>query len=184
MSPRAVAAIKNRRTKVQSWFLDLSLVMGYWAGDGSRTYHHTAPVNALYGLHEGLVMLREEGLEASWRRHARMSRALVAGIEAMGLAMRVGADVRLPELNVVNAPEGVNEAAVRKDLLALYDLEIGGALGAWAGKAWRIGLMGQSATPRHVLSCIAALESALIAAGADIPPGAGSAAARAVLQGV
>ena len=179
----AVAALKARKTKVQSWFLDLSLLMGYWAGDGGRSYHHTAPINALYGLHEGLLMLREEGLEASWGRHTRMSAALVAGIEAMGLAMQVGADVRLPQLNVVKAPPGVDEAAIRRDMLGLADIEIGGALGAWAGKAWRIGLMGQSATPRHVLGCLGALEGALASAGVQLPAGAGVAAARRVIAG-
>ena len=181
--PRAVAAVKARKTKVQSWFLDLSLLMGYWAGEGGRSYHHTAPINALYGLHEGLLMLREEGLENAWVRHARMSAAFVAGVEAMGLAMQVGADVRLPQLNVVKAPSGVDEAAIRRDMLGLADIEIGGALGAWAGKAWRIGLMGQSATPRHVLGCLGALEGALAAAGVKIPAGAGVAAARRVLGG-
>ncbi len=181
--PRAVAAVKARKTKVQSWFLDLSLLMGYWAGEGGRSYHHTAPINALYGLHEGLLMLREEGLEASWARHARMSAALVAGIEAMGLAMQVGADVRLPQLNVVKSPLGVDEAAIRRDMLTLADIEIGGALGAWAGKAWRIGLMGQSATPRHVLGCLGALEGALASAGVKIPAGDAVAAARRVIAG-
>ncbi len=180
-SDRAVAAVRARRTKVQSWFLDLSLVMAYWVGDGARSYHHTAPVNALYGLREGLLMLREEGLESAWTRHARMGSALAAGITAMGLGLQVDDAYRLPQLTVVRSPEGIDEAAIRRDLLKNYDLEIGGALGAWAGKAWRIGLMGQSATPRHVLTCLSALESGLIAAGAKASAGAAVSAARAAL---
>ena len=180
-SDRAVAAIKGRRSKVQSWFLDLSLVMAYWAGDGARSYHHTAPVNALYGLREGLLMLREEGLEVAWARHARMGQAFAAGIAAMGLSLQVEASVRLPQLTGVGSPAAIDEAAIRRDLLNTYDLEIGGALGVWAGKAWRVGLMGQSATPRHVLTCLSALESALLAAGAKVPAGAGVAAAREAL---
>ena len=182
--PRAVEALKARKTKVQSWFLDLSLVTAYW-GDksgGTRTYHHTAPVNALYGLHEALLMLREEGLEASWKRHATMHAALVAGFEAMGLAMKVDAGVRLPQLNAVEIPSGVDEAAVRRQLLSMFNLEIGAGLGAWAGKVWRIGLMGQSASPTHVLTCLAAIESALQGAGAAINLGKAQSAARALLS--
>ena len=182
-SERAAARVKARRTKVQSWFLDLSLVMGYW-GDGKgggRTYHHTAPVNALYGLHEALAMLREEGLEQSWRRHATVHRALVAGLEAMGLKMKVDAAVRLPQLNVVEIPAGVDDAAVRRRLLNEFNLEIGAGLGVWAGKVWRIGLLGQSATPAYVLGCLAALEAALHGSGAKIQLGRAYGAAQAVL---
>ena len=184
-SARAVDAIKARRSKVQSWFLDLSLVMGYWAGPagGARSYHHTAPVNALYGLHEALLMLEEEGLEAAWARHAFMHRALVAGLEAMGLKMKVAEDIRLPQLNAVEFPSDLAEADVRRRLLSEFDLEIGAGLGPWAGKVWRIGLMGQSATDTHVLTCLAALESALLEAGATIRGGKAQAAARASLAG-
>ena len=180
---RAVAALKARKTKVQSWFLDLSLVMAYW-GDkagGARTYHHTAPVNALYGLHEALLMLQEEGLEASWKRHAMLHGALVAGFEAMGLRMKVDAAVRLPQLNAVEVPAGIDEAAVRRQLLSVFNLEIGAGLGAWAGKVWRVGLMGQSATPTHVLTCLAAIESTLQSAGGAISLGKAQPAARAAL---
>jgi alanine-glyoxylate transaminase/serine-glyoxylate transaminase/serine-pyruvate transaminase len=181
-SARAVDAMKHRRTKVQSWFLDLSLVMAYWQGEGGRSYHHTAPINALYGLHEGLLMLREEGLSAAWARHEQMSRALIAGLTAMRLPMQVAPEFRLPQLNVVRIPEGVNDAAFRRDLLTFNDLEIGGGLGAWAGKVWRIGLMGQSARPRHVLACLAAVEAGLNSVGARVPSGAGAAAARGILS--
>ncbi len=182
-SARAVEAVKARKTKVQSWFLDLSLVMAYWGdkGGGARSYHHTAPVNALYGLHEALVMLREEGLEAAWQRHADVHAALVAGFAAMGLAMKVDAAVRLPQLNAVEIPPGIDEAAIRRELLSVFNLEIGAGLGAWAGKVWRIGLMGQSATPAHVMACLSAVESALQAAGASIAVGRAQPAARAAL---
>jgi alanine-glyoxylate transaminase/serine-glyoxylate transaminase/serine-pyruvate transaminase len=182
-SARAAETIKSRRTKVQSWFLDLSLVMGYWGGPagGGRSYHHTAPVNALFGLHEALMIVEEEGLENAWARHERMHKGLVAGLEAMGLKMKVASDIRLPQLNAVEVPAGVDEAAVRRSLLSDFDLEIGAGLGPWAGKVWRIGLMGQSATPSHVLTCLAALESALSAVDASIETGRAQAAARAVL---
>ncbi len=182
-SPRAVETVKGRKTKVQSWFLDLSLVMAYWGdkGGGARTYHHTAPVNALYGLHEALIMLQEEGLEASWKRHAHLHSALVAGFEAMGLSMKVDAAIRLPQLNAVKIPAGVDEAAVRRQLLSVSNLEIGAGLGAWAGKVWRIGLMGQSASPMHVLTCLSAIESALQSAGASIAIGKAQPTARKVL---
>ncbi len=184
-SARAADAIRGRRTKVQSWFLDLTLVMGYWgdAKGGGRTYHHTAPVNALYGLHEALVMLREEGLQAAWRRHAKAHQALVAGLEAMGLKMKVDAEVRLPQLNVVEIPDGVDDAAVRRQLLNEFNLEIGSGLGAWAGRVWRIGLMGQSAMPSYVLGCLTALEAVLGKAGAKIERGRAYPAAHAALQG-
>jgi len=183
-SERAAARIKGRRTKVQSWFLDLSLVMGYW-GDGKgggRTYHHTAPVNALYGLHEALLMLHEEGLEQAWRRHSLAHRALVAGVEAMGLKMKVDAAVRLPQLNLVEIPEGADDATIRRRLLDEFNLEIGSGLGIWAGKVWRIGLLGQSATPAYVLACLTALEAVLHASGARITAGRAYAAAHTVLN--
>ncbi|MEE8388820.1 MAG: alanine--glyoxylate aminotransferase family protein [Acidiferrobacterales bacterium] len=142
-SERAVEAIKARKHPVQSWFLDLNLVMGYWgSGQAKRAYHHTAPINSLYGLHEALVMLEEEGLENAWARHEKNHRALRAGLEAMGLSFLVAEDSRLPQLNAVTVPEGVDEAAVRGKLLQDYNLEIGAGLGALAGRVWRIGLMG------------------------------------------
>lgn len=179
-SARAIETLKTRRTKVQSWFLDLSLLTAYWGGGAKRAYHHTAPVNALYGLHEALVMLHQEGLEAAWARHRAMHEALKAGLEAMGLALPVAEKARLPQLNLVGVPDGVDEAAVRAQLLSRFGLEIGAGLGALAGKVWRIGLMGQSATPRHVMTCLTALEGVL---GARVPAGAGPAAAARVLFG-
>jgi len=160
-SEKALDKIRARKTPVRSWFLDLTLVMNYWDGEGGRSYHHTAPVNALYGLHESLVMVSEEGLENTWDRHAKMHSALAAGLESMGLKFLVDADVRLPQLNAVIVPEGVDEASVRAHLLAAYDLEIGAGLGPMAGKVWRIGLMGSSATAANVELCLTALADAL-----------------------
>ncbi len=181
-SARAEQVIKQRNRKVQSWFMDMSLVMNYWeAQGGARTYHHTAPVNGLYGLHESLVMLKEEGLENSWARHKKNHLALRAGIEAMGLEFLVAENERLPQLNSIKVPAGVDEALVRKRLLADYNLEIGAGLGALAGKVLRIGLMGASSTPNHVTLCLSALESVLPMAGAKIKAGVALPAARAVL---
>lgn len=181
LSPPAAEVIAARKTPVQSWFLDVSLVMAYWSGDGARTYHHTAPVNAMYGLHEALVMLEEEGLEAAIARHHHMHEALLAGIEAMGLEMLVPEGERLPQLNTVRVPEGVDEAAVRRHLLSRYGLEIGAGLGPLAGKVWRIGLMGTSASARHVVLCLTALEDALAAQQVALPRGEALAAASAKL---
>ena len=160
-SPRAVEHIRNRSHKVQSWFLDMQLVMGYWGGESKRAYHHTAPVNALYALHESLLMLREEGLENAIQRHRRNHRALVAGLEAMGLRMAVDESARLPQLNAVCIPDGVDDARVRARLLQEFDLEIGAGLGALAGKTWRIGLMGHASRERNVILCLNALEAVL-----------------------
>ncbi|KAA1193906.1 alanine--glyoxylate aminotransferase family protein [Pseudohalioglobus sediminis] len=181
-SPRAVERIQQRQHKVQSWFLDMQLVMGYWGGDSKRAYHHTAPVNDLYALHESLVMLQEEGLENAFARHLRNHQALVAGLEAMGLSMAVAAAHRLPQLNAVNIPAGVDDAAVRSALLSDFDLEIGAGLGALAGKTWRIGLMGYASNERNVLSCLTALEAVLARQGADIRTGAALNAAAAVFN--
>lgn len=180
LSPRAVERIQAREHKVQSWFLDMQLVMGYWGGNTKRAYHHTAPVNNLYALHESLLMLREEGLEAAHSRHRSNHEALVAGLEAMGLAMAVAPEHRLPQLNSVLIPEGVDDAAVRAALLEDYDLEIGAGLGALAGKTWRIGLMGFASNKRNVLNCLGALDAVLASQGAAITSGAAIPAALAV----
>ena len=180
---RAVKAIKNRKTKVQSWFLDMNLVMGYWDGKGGRTYHHTAPVNSMYGLHESLVILKEIGLENSWAKHAFHHEALAAGIEAMGLGFVVDKEYRLPQLNSVTIPEGVEEAKVRAALLNDYNLEIGAGLGALAGKVWRIGLMGESCCRTNVLLCLGALDAVLTDMGAPINSGKAVSAAQAVYAG-
>lgn len=179
-SDRAVERIRRRETPVKSWFLDLNLVMGYWVGsDGKRAYHHTAPINALYALHEALVVLHEEGLEASWARHQRHHEALRAGIEAMGMSFLVDPAHRLPQLNAIMVPQGVNEAAVRTMLLERYSLEIGAGLGPYAGRIWRIGLMGHAANERNVLLCLGSLEAVLAEMGV-VTPGKALPAARTV----
>ncbi|WP_394391128.1 pyridoxal-phosphate-dependent aminotransferase family protein [Shewanella woodyi] len=164
-SPAAVEKIKARKTPVQSWFLDQTLVMGYWSGNaaagGKRSYHHTAPVNALYALHESLRLLANEGLESAWQRHADMHQVLRQGLEGLGLKFVVDETSRLPQLNAVYIPEGVDDAAVRNQLLQNYNLEIGAGLGALAGKAWRIGLMGFGARRENVALCLKALEDVL-----------------------
>ena len=177
-SPRAVERIQNRTHKVQSWFLDMQLVMGYWGGDSKRAYHHTAPVNDLYALHESLVMLQEEGLESAFQRHRRNHEALVAGLEAMGLAMAVSPEWRLPQLNSVLIPEGIDDASLRSSLLNDFNLEIGAGLGALAGRTWRIGLMGYASNSANVIACLSALEAVLAGQGYSLPTGAGIHAAR------
>jgi len=175
----ALEKIKNRKTKVQSWFLDLNLVMGYWGSGAKRAYHHTAPINSLYGLHESLVILQEEGIENSWARHAHHHAALRDGFEAMGLSFIVDKANRLPQLNSVTIPDGVDEAMVRGRLLNEYDLEIGAGLGALAGKVWRVGLMGFAANQRNVLFCLQSLDAVLTDMGAAINSGAAVKAAQA-----
>ncbi len=158
---RALTKIRNRKMPVTSWFLDLNLVMGYWGEGAKRTYHHTAPVNTLYGLHESLVMLTEEGLENSWVRHQTNHELLRDGLEAMGINFLVDKADRLPQLNSVFIPEGVDDAQVRATLLNDYNLEIGAGLGAYAGKVWRIGLMGHSSRKENITLCLAALKETL-----------------------
>ena len=162
-SDRALDHVAKRATPVASWFLDVSLVAGYWdpAGGTKRAYHHTAPVNMVYALHEALRRLHAEGLEEAWDRHARMHAALAAGLDALGLRFVVPADERLPQLNAVLVPDGVDDAATRRQLLDAFGLEIGGGLGDLAGRAWRIGLMGEGARPETVRLCLGALESVL-----------------------
>ena len=182
INDRAIEVIKNRKTKVQSWFLDLNLVMGYWGSEGKRAYHHTAPVNAMYALHESLVMLQNEGIENAWKRHKDNHMALRAGFEAMGLSFVVDENSRLPQLNAVTIPDGIDEAAVRATLLNQFNLEIGAGLGALAGKVWRIGLMGYSSRAENVLLCLASLDAVLTEMGADINSGAAISAAKAMLK--
>jgi alanine-glyoxylate transaminase / serine-glyoxylate transaminase / serine-pyruvate transaminase len=160
-SERAIEKVKARKTPVQSWFLDLNLVLGYWQSSGKRTYHHTAPINPLYGLHEALVILSEEGLESAWARHRAMHEQLKTGLEAMGIKFVVEAHARLPQLNSVWIPEGVDDAAARARLLTEFNLEIGAGLGALAGKVWRIGLMGYSAKQQNVDFALKAIRSVL-----------------------
>jgi alanine-glyoxylate transaminase/serine-glyoxylate transaminase/serine-pyruvate transaminase len=158
-SPAAVEVLTHRKAKVQSWYLDMNLVRQYWGSE--RLYHHTAPINMAYALHEALAIVLEEGLEPRWARHAAAHRRLKAGLEKLGLRYLADPDHQLPMLNAVATPEGVEEVAVRKRLLLEHGIEIGGGLGDFKGKAWRIGLMGESATPHHVDSLLAALDTLL-----------------------
>jgi len=167
-SDRAVARVKARQTPVQSWFLDVSLVVNYWGEGRKRAYHHTAPINSLYALHEALLVLREEGLSASFARHRAMHKALKAGLEALGLAFVVPEAERLPQLNAVRVPEGVDEGAVRARLLDEYGLEIGAGLGSLAGQVWRIGLMGYGARPENVRKCVGDLALVLADEGLSV----------------
>jgi len=179
-SNAAVERIKSRKTTVQSWFMDLNLVLGYWGGGAKRAYHHTAPINALYGLHESLVILKEEGIENAWQRHQHNHNALRAGIEAMGLSFVVDEPHRLPQLNSVTLPEGVDEAVVRTRLLNEYSLEIGAGLGPLAGRIWRIGLMGYASNQKNVLLCLGALDAVLSGMKASIKSGVAVGAAMKV----
>jgi alanine-glyoxylate transaminase/serine-glyoxylate transaminase/serine-pyruvate transaminase len=179
-SERAARVIRERKTKVQSWFLDLNLVMGYWGSDAKRTYHHTAPVNSLYALHESLLILQEEGLQNAWSRHALNHEALLAGLETLGLKFIVDKEFRLPQLNAVAFPESIDDASVRSVLLNDYNLEIGAGLGALAGSVWRIGLMGFASNKSNVLLCVSALGSVLAAQGMPVDVSKAMAAAGAV----
>jgi len=161
---RALDKLKQRKSPPQSWFLDLNLLTGYWSGGGKRAYHHTAPINSLYALHAALQILEREGIENSWQRHAANHELLRAELEQMGLEFIVAPDYRLPQLNSVTIPGGVDDANVRSHLLNEFDLEIGAGLGPLAGKIWRIGLMGASSTPEHVSLCVKALKSAGVSA--------------------
>lgn len=159
---RAIEKIKNRKDPVQSWFLDLNLVMGYWDGTGGRSYHHTAPVNAMYALHESLLILKEEGLENAWQRHTDMSAKLRAGFNEMGIEYLVDPECALPQLNTIKIPDHImDEAAIRTRLLNEHNLEIGAGLGALAGKVWRVGLMGHSACQENVDKCLSAFKSVM-----------------------
>lgn len=160
-SDAAMAKVKGRAVPPQSWFLDLNLLTGYWSGGGKRAYHHTAPINSLYALHEALLILKKEGLQQSWQRHHDNHLLLRSGLQEMGLSFYVDEPYRLPELNAVVVPDGVDEAAVRSHLLSEFNLEIGAGLGPLAGKIWRIGLMGASSTTQHVEICLKALKAAL-----------------------
>jgi alanine-glyoxylate transaminase/serine-glyoxylate transaminase/serine-pyruvate transaminase len=160
LSEKAVAALEGRKTKVPNWYLDLTLIMQYWKG-ATRAYHHTAPINMHYGLYQALELILTEGLDAVYRRHLTHHLALVQGLEALGLSMLVVPESRLPMLNSVLVPEGVDEAAVRSALLNDFKIEIGAGLGPLAGKIWRIGLMGHTARGENVERLLAALKQLL-----------------------
>ncbi len=174
-SQRAVDTLKGRKTKVQSWYFDLTTIMSYWGGD--RSYHHTAPITMVYALREGLRLVLEEGLEERFKRHVRNHLALRAGLEALGMEYTAAKQCQLPQLNAVKIPAGVDDVAGRKRLLSEFGIEIGGGLGDFKGKAWRIGIMGQNSRPNCVFTVLAALEQVLKGAGAKIEPGSGVAAA-------
>lgn len=158
ISDKAVEVIKNRKTKVQSWFLDLNLVMGYWDTNAKRAYHHTAPVNSMYALHESLKMLKEEGLENAWKRHYNNHLKLKSGLEALGYEYIVEEKYRLPQLNAVKFPSYINDAEARTYALREHNLEIGGGLGPLAGQIWRIGLMGHSSSQNNIDLCLKVLK--------------------------
>jgi alanine-glyoxylate transaminase/serine-glyoxylate transaminase/serine-pyruvate transaminase len=180
LSERVVETVKKRKDKIHSWFMDMNLLLGYWnAGGnaGARTYHHTAPTNSLFALHEALLLIREEGLENAWARATRHHLALKAGLEAMGLKFLVKEQYQLPQMNAALCPEGVDEAEVRKRLLTEFGLEIGAGLGPLKGKIWRFGLMGYSCRPDNVMLCLSALGSVLMDMGLNIKVGEAEAAA-------
>jgi alanine-glyoxylate transaminase / serine-glyoxylate transaminase / serine-pyruvate transaminase len=170
VSERAVNVLRKRKSKVQSWYLDLSMVEKYWGED--RTYHHTAPISMNYALREALRLIEEEGLENRWARHRQNHQALVAGVEAMGLRMLVRPENRLWSLNTVEIPAGISDAKVRSCLLQDFGIEIGGGLGPLKGKIWRVGLMGYSSHRNNVLLFLNALEHILIQEGFKLKPGA------------
>ncbi|MBT4938935.1 MAG: alanine--glyoxylate aminotransferase family protein, partial [Rhodospirillaceae bacterium] len=163
-SDKAVQVTLDRETPVQSWLLDLSLVASYWQGDaksGARTYHHTAPVNALMGLHEALRRIVAEGLESVWARHKAASQIIVDGLEEMGFSILVDEAIRLPELLTVNLPDGIDDGAVRGKLLNDYGIEISAGLGPFAGKLWRIGVMGEGARPENAERVLSAIKESI-----------------------
>jgi len=181
LGPRAMEKVRARRTKVQSWYLDVTLLAQYWGED--RVYHHTAPINMTYALYEALRLVVEEGLESCFARHALNYRALKAGLEALGIPYTAREGHQLPMLNAVRIPEGVNDAAVRRGLLERFGIEIGGGLGEFKGKVWRIGLMGYGSRMSNVLLFVAALEALLAEQGHRFEGGAGVAAANRCYAG-
>ena len=179
-SERALEKLHARKSKVQSWYLDLSMITQYWTqGSGARAYHHTAPISANYALHEGLRIVLQEGLQARYKRHQVNHLALKAGLEAMGLRYVAPEGHRLPQLNAVYFPQGIEDLPIRKRMLEEFGIEIGGGLGELAGKIWRIGLMGCNSRPDVVYTCLASLERCLIDAGVKVAPGTGVGAAQA-----
>jgi len=180
-SERAMDAVRNRKTKIGNWYLDMSLVAKYWSNE--HTYHHTPPTSMIYALREALRLVQEEGLEDRFKRHELNHRALVAGLNAMGITMFVEEGNRLWSLNAACVPEGVDDAKVRGKLLNDFNIEIGGGFGALKGKIWRIGLMGYSSSKNNVLMFLAALENVLASEGYSLEPGAGVGAANRAYRG-
>jgi alanine-glyoxylate transaminase/serine-glyoxylate transaminase/serine-pyruvate transaminase len=177
-NPRAMEIILGRKTKVQSWYLDVTMLAKYWGSE--RVYHHTAPINMTYGLYEALRLVLEEGLDACHARHLRNHQALKAGLAALGIEYTAAAGHQLPMLNAMRIPEGVDDAAVRSGLLNRFGIEIGGGLGAFKGKVWRIGLMGYGSRPANVFVLLSALEQLLAEQSHKFDHGASIAAATAV----
>jgi alanine-glyoxylate transaminase/serine-glyoxylate transaminase/serine-pyruvate transaminase len=180
-SARAADLIANRKTKPQSWYLDMQMIQKYWGND--RVYHHTAPISMNYALREALALVVEEGLEARFARHLKNHQALKAGLTAMGLSYVTAEGHQLPQLNCVRIPEGVDDVVVRKRLLKEWGIEIGGGLGPLKGQAWRIGLMGHGSSQANVTLVLAALETCLRDLGQPVEPGAALAAAAEVYAG-
>ena len=180
MNERAMEIVRGRKSKVQSWYLDASMLANYWGND--RVYHHTAPINMSYALYEAVSIILEEGLGQCYARHMLNHRALKAGLEALGIRYAANPEHQLPMLNAVHVPAGVDEARVRSELLTRFGVEIGGGLGAFKGKAWRIGLMGYGARPANVYLVLSALEQLLAEQGVRFDHGAAIAAASAVYR--
>ena len=178
---RAMQVVRNRKQKVQSWYLDMSMIERYWGSE--RVYHHTAPISMIYAFHEALRVAHEEGLEQRFQRHKTNGTAMATGLQAMGLKLLAQEGYRAPMLTTVGIPDGIEDASVRKRLLNDYLIELGGGLGAFKGKAWRVGLMGYSSTKRNVLYLLSALENILSADGCDVERGAGIDAANQVFLG-
>jgi alanine-glyoxylate transaminase/serine-glyoxylate transaminase/serine-pyruvate transaminase len=175
LGPRAVEVINGRKTKVQSWYLDMTMIQRYWGSD--RVYHHTAPISMNYALREALALVVEEGLQARHARHLLNHRAFKAGIEAMGLSLATAEGHQLPQLNCVRIPDGIDDLTVRRRLLKDWGIEVGGGLGPFKGQVWRVGLMGYSSRQANVTLLLAALETCLRDLGHAVEPGAALAAA-------
>jgi alanine-glyoxylate transaminase/serine-glyoxylate transaminase/serine-pyruvate transaminase len=178
LGPRALDALNRRKTKVQSFYFDLTMIQRYWESD--RFYHHTAPISMNYALREALALVAEEGLEARIARHALNGRALQAGVTAMGLSLATAEGHRLPQLTCIKIPDGIDDLTVRKRLLTEWGIEIGGGLGPFKGLAWRIGLMGHSSQAKNVTLVLSALEKCLGDLGYRLKSGVGTAAAAKV----
>jgi alanine-glyoxylate transaminase / serine-glyoxylate transaminase / serine-pyruvate transaminase len=174
-SPAAREAVRARKQKCRSWYFDIAMIEQYWSRE--RVYHHTAPITMTYALYEGLRLAQEEGLEARFKRHRENGAALSAGLAALGLEPAAQEGHRLPQLAVVKAPAGIDEAAVRRELLQKYNIEIAGGLGPFRGKVWRIGTLGESSRRQHVAALLGALESIITAMGHEVRRGAALAAA-------
>lgn len=179
-SDRAVESARNRKQPARSWYLDITLLEKYWGSE--RVYHHTSSSTLNYALLEALTLIEEEGLQNRFARHLKNHRALVAGVEALGLEMLVSPEHRLPTLNTIRIPPGVDDVKVRSYLLNTFDLEIGGGLGALKGKVWRVGLMGYSSSAENVLFFLSAINRALALQGHQTDLASGTQAAMSVLD--